>query len=166
MELQTLAFDALDPRTLYALMHLRELVFVVGQGICSMAEIDGADPRAHHVLLWAELPPAPELRGEAAGPASLEALRRPGHAGESLVGTARVFLDEEPARVGRVAIHPALQRRGLGRELMGAVHALLGDRAGTMHAQQHLEPWYGSLGWRRVGEPFDEAGIPHLTMVR
>lgn len=165
MEPRVVPFESLDLRALYALMHLRELVFVVGQGICSLTEVDGEDPRASHVLLYGILPRA-ELRGEAAGEASLEALRHPSEPELFLVGSARVFLGESPARVGRVAVHPAVQRRGLGRQVMGAVHALLGERPATMHAQSHLEGWYGSMGWRRAGEPFTEAGIPHLPLAR
>lgn len=165
MEQRVVAFDELDVRSLYALMHLRELVFVVGQGICSVTEVDGEDPQASHVLLYGALP-AGELSGEAAGGPSLEALRHPEHGELFLVGAARVFLGEQPPRVGRVAVHPAVQRRGLGRQVMAVVHALLAGRPATMHAQAHLEGWYGSMGWRRVGEPFDEAGIRHVTMVR
>ncbi|MEM1271210.1 MAG: GNAT family N-acetyltransferase, partial [Bacteroidota bacterium] len=35
-----------------------------------------------------------------------------------------------------------------------------------LHAQAHLEALYTSLGFTRTGNLFDEAGIPHVTMVR
>jgi predicted GNAT family N-acyltransferase/glyoxylase-like metal-dependent hydrolase (beta-lactamase superfamily II) len=162
---ELLPFDGLDLRRLHALVHLRDLVFVVGQRITSVCEVDGEDPAAAHLLCWGELPedaPAP-----GADPAaSRAALARPGGAGGHLLGCARLFLHERPVRVGRIAVHPALQRRGLGSALMAEVHRRIGGRRAIMHAQLHLEGFYGALGWRRVGEPFDEAQIPHLTMVR
>ena len=35
-----------------------------------------------------------------------------------------------------------------------------------LHAQAHLEAWYTGLGWTRVGEVYEEAEIPHVTMTR
>jgi ElaA protein len=82
------------------------------------------------------------------------------------VATARLFLGKTPVKVGRVAVRTDLQRLGLGRELMGHVHDILGDRPGAMSAQAHLGPWYTSLGWRQIGEVYTEAEIPHIRMVR
>ena len=39
-------------------------------------------------------------------------------------------------------------------------------RAIRIAAQQHLEAFYASLGFRTVGAPFDEDGIPHVEMLR
>ncbi len=33
-------------------------------------------------------------------------------------------------------------------------------------AQRYLEAFYGSFGFRPVGEPYDEDGIDHIEMVR
>ncbi len=133
-------FDALSLRELYEILHLRDLVFVVGQKITSEPEVDGADPGFHH--LW-------------------------GRTSEGRVlAPARLDLAGEPARVGRVAVHPDHQRRGLGTRLMHAAHDVLDGRRARLHAQAHLEPWYERLGWRREGAPFVEAEIPHVCMVR
>ena len=35
-----------------------------------------------------------------------------------------------------------------------------------MHAQAHLEEFYGDLGFERRGEPYDEDGILHVEMIR
>lgn len=122
---------------LYAIMVLRDLVFVVGQKITAVPEVDGRDPECEHAMLWDD--------GE-------------------LVGTARLFCDEDPVVVGRVAIHTERQRQGLGSVLMRAVQEHLGERRAELHAQAHLEAWYAGLGWERFGEPFDEAEIPHVMM--
>ncbi|MEM1350224.1 MAG: GNAT family N-acetyltransferase [Myxococcota bacterium] len=132
-------YDELTKDELYGLMCLRDTVFVVGQKITAVAEVDGLDPECAHALF--------SVDGE-------------------LVGTARIFHERDPAVVGRVAIHTAQQRRGLGSVLMRCVQEWLGhERAAELHAQAHLETWYASLGWARVGEAFEEAGIPHVTML-
>lgn len=130
-------WEALGRDELYALLHLRDLVFVVGQGITAEPEVDGRDPQCHHAALWDG--------------------RRP-------VATARLFMEEAPVIVGRVAVHPELQRGGIGTRLMEAVQAALAGRAAALHAQAHLEDWYRRLGWEREGEVFMEADIPHVHM--
>jgi ElaA protein len=134
------AFDDLTLRELHDLFHLRDEVFVVGQEITSESEVDGLDPECVHVI-----------GRDAAG---------------RTVATARLFVAKDPVKVGRIAVHPSLQRQGVGTLLMRYVHQVLGDRPGVMSAQAHLRPWYERLGWRTVEGPYDEAGIPHLRMTR
>ena len=130
-------FDELSRQELYELMVLRNRVFVVGQKITAEAEVDGLDPNCHHVLM--------RLDGQ-------------------LVGTARLFWEEEPVKVGRICVDTSRQRVGLGTAMMERVQDYLGDRRAVMHAQQYLEKWYESLGWEREGEVFDEAEIAHVKM--
>ena len=134
------AFADLELRELYDLLALRDRVFVVGQRITAEPEVDGLDPRAVHVL----------GRDEAG----------------RMVATARLFFDARPVKVGRIAVDQHLQRQGLGSQLMLYVHQVLGDRPAAMSAQAHLEPWYASLGWKREGDLYVEADIPHVRMTR
>ena len=130
-------FDALELLELYGILHLRDRVFVVGQGITAEPEVDGRDPECHHVLC---------------------------HQGPTLVGTARVFVAASPLMVGRIAVDPARQRCGVGTWMMRQIQAWLGPRPAEMHAQAYLEGWYARLGWARCGEPFVEAEIDHVPM--
>ncbi len=130
-------FEELSRLELYELMVLRNRVFVVGQKITAEAEVDGLDPRCHHVLM--------RLDGQ-------------------LVGTARLFWDEEPVKVGRICVDTSRQKAGLGTAMMERLQDYLGDRRAVMHAQQYLEKWYEGLGWEREGEVFDEAEIAHVKM--
>ena len=41
-----------------------------------------------------------------------------------------------------------------------------GCRRTVLHAQAHSETFYRALGFAAEGEPFEEAGIPHVRMVR
>lgn len=134
---QIKTFEALSKMELYELMVLRNEVFVVGQKITAEPEVDGLDVECAHVLLRMD---------------------------ERLVATARIFYKRRVPTVGRVAVHPQFQRQGLGTVVMEAVQRYLGERAAELHAQAHLEGWYTRLGWERVGEPFDEAEIPHVMM--
>jgi predicted GNAT family N-acyltransferase len=49
--------------------------------------------------------------------------------------------------------------------LLGVAKAR-GDREAMLHAQRSAEDFYLGLGFVRRGEPFDEAGIAHIEMVR
>ena len=84
------------------------------------------------------------------------------------VATGRL-LRHEPgvAKIGRMAVSRVLRGSGLGRDiLLALMHAARqrGDTAVLLHAQRSAEGFYGRLGFTGEGEPFEEAGIPHLTM--
>ncbi len=73
------------------------------------------------------------------------------------------------ARIGRVAVHRVLRGSGVGRQVMRALlesAAARGDREAVLHAQRSAESFYRALGFSPRGEPFDEAGIPHVQMAR
>ena len=137
MNTQILHYDSLSPDDLYSILHLRCLVFVTGQQITSVPEIDGRDPECAHAMAT--------IDGE-------------------LVGTARIFVDEDPMSIGRVAVAPDRQREGIGTAMMEAIQVWLDGREAELHAQAYLEDWYASLGWETVGDEYMEAEIPHVTM--
>lgn len=73
------------------------------------------------------------------------------------------------AKLERFAVLPEYRGRGLGRQLVEDViedARLAGKDDCLIHAQAHLEDFYRSLGFETIGEPFEEAGIPHVEMVR
>ncbi len=137
LRFDVLHFDDMTARDFHDIAWLRNVVFVVGQKITAEEEIDGRDPECAHARLFL---------------------------GERLIGTARIFVDESPMVVGRVAVHTDLQRGGYGTRVMEGVQEFLGDRAAELHAQAHLEDWYERLGWERFGDVFEEANIPHVMM--
>lgn len=77
--------------------------------------------------------------------------------------------EEIAAKLERFAVLKEHRGRGYGREM---VHFAIQDarRAGfssfVLHAQAHLEEFYASFGFDRVGDVFEEAGIPHVKMVK
>lgn len=73
------------------------------------------------------------------------------------------------ARIGRMAVTRVLRGGGLGRDLLQSLlraAAQRGDREVVLHAQLSAEGFYAQQGFVPRGQPFDEAGIPHIEMVR
>jgi len=73
------------------------------------------------------------------------------------------------AMLGRMAVHRALRSGGHGAAIMQALESAArarGDREIGLHAQRSAERFYTRLGYTAHGEPFEEAGIPHIEMRR
>jgi ElaA protein len=134
-------FDALTPAQLYAILALRQRVFVVEQA-CAYQDADGLDACSRH--LWAERDGA------------IVAYLR-------LVPAGAKFAE---LSIGRVITAPEVRGTGLGRELMRQGIAASGAVPIRIGAQAHLERFYGELGFRRASDEYDEDGIPHIEMLR
>ncbi len=127
---------------LYPLLRLRVDVFVVEQD-CPYPELDGRDLLPDTLQVWAH------EDGEVLG--CLRVLRAAG---------------DEPA-IGRVATAATARGRGIAAALIA--HGITLCRPGAtihLHAQAHLEDWYGRFGFVRSGAGYDEDGIPHVPMTR
>ncbi|TFZ00903.1 YbgC/FadM family acyl-CoA thioesterase [Ramlibacter henchirensis] len=121
---------------------IRTSVFVEEQRIPAEMEWDEADEDAVHAVAYNRLG-QPVATGRL-----LQA--RPGE-----------------AKVGRMAVHQVLRGSGLGRQVLQALSdaaAAHGDTRVVLHAQRTAEDFYRRLGFQPQGEPFDEAGIPHIEM--
>jgi ElaA protein len=134
-------FAELTVSELYAIMELRQRVFVVEQK-CVYQDADGVDPVSRHV--WAQ-------RGDA-----IAAYLRIVPAGVKFAELS----------IGRVITSPDFRGSGLGRELMKRGIAAAGAGPIRIGAQAHLEKFYAELGFTRASDVYDEDGIPHLEMVR
>lgn len=73
------------------------------------------------------------------------------------------------AKIGRMAVIQAVRGSGVGRvvleSLMQAARAR-GDHEVLLHAQTSAAPFYARAGFTPRGAEFEEAGIPHIEMVR
>jgi ElaA protein len=145
MAIHERAFDDLGPHELYALLALRQRVFVVEQA-CVYLDLDGHDQRARHV--WVESDRLPVAYARALPP------------GEKY----------EEASIGRVVSAPEARRTGAGRAVVGAaievVERAFGSVPIRISAQAYLERFYRGFGFVTVSPPYDEDGIPHVAMVR
>lgn len=86
------------------------------------------------------------------------------------VATGRLLLDEDRehlAHVGRVAVLAEHRGKGLGREIMAALHREARERGYpgiVLSAQLHAVGFYERLGYVGHGDVFLEAGIEHREM--
>ena len=138
------AFPELTLDELYALLRLRNEVFIVEQN-CPFPDLDGKDQDSHHLL---------------------------GHSEGTLAACTRIMppgLAYEHASVGRVAAASGVRRSGVGRELMqkslDVVEDLYGKVPIQIGAQLYLKNFYESFGFRQVGDGYLEDGIPHISMI-
>ena len=142
MELHVKRFDELSAAELYAILKLRMEVFMLEQR-CLYPELDGLDRDALHIWL---------------------------SDADSLAAYLRI-LDRgvlgDHVTIGRVIA--VRRRRGLGtavmREGIRAARERLGADTIYVEAQEYAQPFYERLGFRRISEPFDEDGIPHVKML-
>jgi ElaA protein len=134
------AFGELSIHELYAIVALRERVFVVEQ-TCAYLDADGVDPVCRH--LWAE-----------AG--AIAAYLRIVPAG----------VKYEEVALGRIVTAPEARGIGLGRTLVRRALDAVGAVPVRLSAQAHLERFYGELGFRTASDVYLEDGIPHLEMLR
>jgi ElaA protein len=136
------AFTELSVGELYAIVQLREAVFVVEQ-TCPYLDADGLDPSSRHLF-------AVTLAGEL-------------HAYLRIVPPAVKYAE---ISLGRIVTSPTARRGGLGKELVRRGLAAVGDVPVRIGAQLYLERFYHGFGFERAGEEYVEDGIPHVEMLR
>jgi ElaA protein len=141
-------FPDLAPADLYAALAARQQVFTVEQR-CAFQDADGHDPHAWHLLAWA---------GDASAPVLAGYLR--------VLDPGRKFAEPSIGRVLTVAPYRGI---GFGRTVMaeGIVRTrrVWPGRPIRLAAQQRLERFYGDLGFRTAGAPYQEDDIAHVDML-
>lgn len=68
--------------------------------------------------------------------------------------------------IGRMAVRQDHRGKGLATVLLKAALERWGSEPIILHAQEYVTALYAAVGFEIVGEPFDEAGIPHRSMLR
>lgn len=141
----TKKFDNLTPHELYAIMQLRNEVFVLEQN-CIYQDADGKDLHAWHCMGWNEY-------------GQLMAYTRLLPAGVAY----------DIPSIGRVVTHADVRRLGAGKELMNqsikTCYDLFGKRPIKIGAQLYLKKFYESFGFEQTSEVYLEDGIEHIEMV-
>jgi len=135
------AFGELTTAELYAIVALRERVFVVEQQ-CLYVDADGIDLYSRH--LW-------------------------GQRGEEIVAYCRIVpphIKYPETSIGRVLVSSEHRREGLGKQLMQRAITAVGPGPIRIGAQAYLENFYRELGFAPASAPYIDVGIPHLEMVR
>lgn len=138
-------FADLTPHELYAIIQLRNEVFVVEQN-CVYQDADNKDQQSWHVMGWL---------------------------GELLAAYTRILppgIIYELPSIGRVVTAPSVRKTGIGKQLMEksieAVENLFGSTSIKIGAQLYLKKFYESLGFCQSSEMYLEDGIEHIEMIK
>ena len=137
-------FNDLSPIEMYKILQLRSEVFVVEQN-CVFLDMDNKDDGSLHFAGYVNNDIAAYTR-----------LVPPGYIYEEM-------------SIGRVVTSPKHRSKGLGKELMQRSIELckhyFGDGNIKIGAQCYLLKFYESLGFKIIGERYDEDGIEHVHMM-
>ncbi len=140
-------FNELTLDQLYAIMVLRQEVFVVEQD-CPYIDADNKDQDSYHLMGWNEE--------------------------NQLVAYTRLVPKgisyEDYISIGRVITSKLVRKQGVGIELMKKSIDKIRELFGTnepikISAQVYLLRFYNSLGFKEKGEEYLEDGIPHTAML-
>jgi len=137
-------FNELSPNELYAIMQLRNEVFVVEQN-CIYQDADNKDQQSYHFM---------------------------GFENEKLIAYTRIVppgIAYKEVAIGRVVTSPSVRRTGIGKELMERsieeAHKLFGKVPIHIGAQLYLKKFYESLGFHQSSNTYLEDGIEHIEMI-
>jgi len=129
-----------DKESLAKVFDIRRKVFQIEQGIKEELDFDGQDKNAKQILLIYKGTP---------------------------IGCARIRLIDNKAKLERIAVLSDFRGKGFGKILMNYLIAYSKNHNVDeiyFDAQQYLESFYGALGFKREGDPFEEVGIQHIKM--
>ncbi len=133
---------AVGPEDVRGALALRERVFCGEQGVPREQEVDEHDEHALHLVA---------LDGDSG----------------RVIGTLRLLLDGEDAKVGRVAVEREWRRRGIAARML----ALALDQAqargcvrARLASQLAVVSVYEQAGFAVESDRFEEAGIQHVWM--
>lgn len=121
---------------------IRKAVFVKEQGVPEEAELDEYDDVADHVLVYFENEP---------------------------VGTGRVRIVDDMAKLERICVLSTHRKHHLGRAIMEELEAIAiekGVAKAKLHGQVQAAPFYEKQGYEIASTVFMEENIPHVKMVK
>lgn len=140
---QLKAFKQLSLTELYAIIQLREQIFVVEQQAIYL-DADGADLTALHLMLWES---------------------------EQLVAYARILAPDAAGVVhfGRVCVRNEARKNSIGRQLvlkiLAEIQLRYADAVVIISAQKYLQEFYQALGFTVISADYlTEDGILHVDM--
>ncbi len=146
---QLFTFEELTTAQLYAILTLRQQVFVVEQQ-CVYQDCDGQDKNAHHLL-------GLDDRNEQFEPVAYLRILSPRKRGGL-------------PTIGRVVTRSDARGRGFGKEMitkcLHCIDKLYPNSAIALSAQQYLINFYSNFGFCVASDGYEEDGIPHIQMIR
>lgn len=134
--------EDLSPLELFYILKLRVDTFVVEQK-CDYPEIDDDDLTALHVYM---------------------------KEADEIKAYARIYEKNNVIYIGRIIANPKYRGKGLGKQLLETciayIEARYPNKKIALHAQAHLEGFYGQFGFIRQSDIAFEDFIPHIEMER
>ena len=138
-------FNDLTPHELYAILQLRNEVFVVEQN-CVFQDSDNKDQPSYHLMAWEN---------------------------GMLAGYTRLIpagIAYDLASIGRVITSPKMRGAGIGKNLMQQsiewMEKLFGKASIKLGAQLYLKKFYEGFGFQKSSDVYLEDGIDHIEMIR
>ncbi|MEP0355834.1 GNAT family N-acetyltransferase [Paraglaciecola sp.] len=136
-------FNELDIRELYAICKLRQDVFIVEQNSI-YNDLDGLDQTSVHFL---------DINDN-----------------EEIIGYARYReVGKEHFKLERVVLREDSRGGGRGKtiieQMLTDIRLTTPSAKISLSAQTNALKFYHSLGFQAVGEPYDDGGIEHITMM-
>lgn len=139
-------FEELTTEELYAILKLRQDVFIIEQD-CIYPDADGIDLDSHHIMCFDNN-------------RNLMAYLR-------LIAPGKVH--EKYSSIGRVVSSQKARGKGYGKSIMEFAilqsKALYPSHDIKISAQTYVIPFYKALGFEEVGEAYLEDNIPHKSMI-
>jgi len=124
-------------------LYLRREVFVEEQNVPEQEEVDEYDASAIHLLAFEDDTP---------------------------VGTARIVINGNVGKIGRVCVLKSQRGTGLGADLINAALEQMRELpdvvTARLGAQTQALVFYKRLGFTVFGSEYIDAGIPHFDMER
>jgi ElaA protein len=137
-------FDDLAPHELYAILQLRNEVFVVEQN-CVFQDADNKDQYCYHLMGWQE---------------------------NDLAAYSRILpleISYSESSIGRIVTSPNARGNGIGRALVKQsieeLYILFGKIPIKIGAQLYLQKFYESFGFKQTSDIYLEDDIPHIEML-
>ena len=124
-------------------LSIRYTVFVDEQQVPKALEVDEDEAAAIHFVLYEEDQPLATLR--------------------------LLPLSPSQVKLQRMAVQQDARQKSLGKQLILFAENYANEQGYqtiTLGAQQTAIPFYEKIGYQPQGEPFMDAGIPHITMRR
>ncbi|MEO5613995.1 MAG: GNAT family N-acetyltransferase [Cypionkella sp.] len=135
--------EIVETRDIALCRQLRRVVFIEEQGVSEADEVDDLDEVALHLLALVD---------------------------GTAVGSARLLVQGDLGKIGRVCVLAEARGAGIGAALIRAavarLRAIEGVAKAKLGAQLHALGFYEGLGFEAFGPVYDDAGIDHRDMVR
>ncbi|RAL21402.1 GNAT family N-acetyltransferase [Thermoflavimicrobium daqui] len=131
-----------NQKELDIVFQIRKEVFVDEQGVPLEHEIDEFENDAEHILVYD---------------------------GNQPVGTGRVRVIENVAKLERICVLKTHRKHGLGKLIIQELEEIAKEKGiskAKLHGQTQAEGFYQKLGYKTNSDIFMEEGIPHIVMIK